>query len=102
LDLLVGLTILCNKYDCTLTVRPWTLLWLTTLLPRANEPGFEKLLLATTEFGLTHHFYKLTEALVKVRSASINTAAALAGYDLLDASLLGQYFVPYVVMFHTY
>ncbi|KAF2811823.1 uncharacterized protein BDZ99DRAFT_414378, partial [Mytilinidion resinicola] len=67
LELFAQLTVLCDKYQCAAAVRPWAMHWVTVLLPRIGEVGFEKLLLVTHGLDLPAQFTKVTELLVKDR-----------------------------------
>ena len=89
---LANIAILCDKYDCANCVRPWSMLWLPQLLPRAGDDGFRKLLFITYALDLPDAFSEVTLALLKNCSGLPKADAQSTGYDILPQGLIGLRF----------
>jgi hypothetical protein len=87
---LAELAILCDKYDCAGSVKPWSLLWIAEWLPCVGQDGFEKLLFITYGLDLPDAFSKVTKALVESHHGQLQFDGTSSGYEILPEGLTGE------------
>lgn len=78
-DQLLALSILTDKYQATLIVRPWIKAWIAELECLESQPSHHKFLCIAWEFGLLKQFGKIAEQLVI--NAKINKTGVFVDED---------------------
>lgn len=87
---LESLAILCDKYDCTKALKPWTIVWLMDALDLkpSNEDSI-KLFFAAYVFDIPNAFSTLSWTVIFSHGGPVTALQGLTGYDLLPDSILG-------------
>lgn len=86
----VRLATVCDKYDCVLAVKPWALVWVNDLLPKAAEPGYEALLYIAYALNLPKLFNSVTKSIIYERANPIIPDVACGGNEVLLGHLPGS------------
>lgn len=86
---LADFAVLCDKYNCIDSVRPWGRVWVLELLPKPATQGYEKLLMIAYVLDLPDEFYKVTQSLLRNRTFSVDLEVAAHGADFIPLSIFG-------------
>lgn len=78
----------CHKYSCVEAVHTHSIVWCSFLMQYPEDAGFEKLILATHFLDLHISFNRVTQSIIRDRSAIINIATAMEGHEKLPVDLL--------------
>jgi hypothetical protein len=90
LQTLSSIAVLCDKFDCTEVVTPWSTLWLQTWVDSANEESVEKLLFITYALDIPDMFTKVSHSLLANCAGQLGFNSIPEAHDLLPESLLGM------------
>jgi hypothetical protein len=91
LDALINFAILCDKYDCTDSVRPWSKIWVSHLLSNTENKLCEKLFSVSYMLDLPHEFMDAGERLIRHRRSIDVEQFTIHGHDFVPRFLIGAY-----------
>jgi hypothetical protein len=91
LDALIDLAILCDKYDCADSVRPWSKIWVSHLLSDTEKNSCEKLITVSYLLDLPHEFMDASERLIRHRRSLDKEQFTIHGHDFIPEFLIGAY-----------
>ena len=93
-DFLVEFAVLCDKYDCTQAVRPWSGIWFSSLFTACSLPVVMDTVLSLLFFSyvmdLPDEFQKSTQKLCRTLTGPINFEKVTFGYDFLPLKVIGK------------
>ena len=89
---LESLALLCDKYDCTTVLKPWTTIWVNDArgLEHLQEDSI-KLFFAAYVFDIPEAFSALTWKIAACHGGPITALKGLTECDILPDSILGMY-----------
>jgi len=91
LDALIDFAILCDKYDCTDSVRPWSKIWVSHLLSNTENKLCEKLFSISYLLDLPDEFRDAGERLICHRRSLDKEQFTIHGHDFVPRFLIGAY-----------
>jgi hypothetical protein len=89
LDDLIDFAIFCDKYDCADSVRPWSKVWVSSLLSDIENKSWEKLISVSYTLDLPHEFMDAGERLIRHRRNLDGEQFTIHGYDSVPTFLIG-------------
>ena len=87
---LKALAIICDKYDSTRAISPWSTIWLQKWETSACEEGFEGLLFVAYALDCAEVFMEISKRAVLDQVGPFDTRRALDGFHMIPESLLGM------------
>jgi hypothetical protein len=91
LDALIDFAILCDKYDCADSVRPWSKIWVSHLLSNTENKSCEKLFSVSYMLDLPDEFRATGERLIRHRRSLDKEQFTIHGHDFVPRFLIGAY-----------
>ena len=91
LDALIDFALLCDKYDCADSVRPWSKIWVSHLLSETENKLCEKLFSVSYMLDLPHEFMDAGERLIRHRRSLDLDQFTIHGHDFVPRFLISAY-----------
>jgi hypothetical protein len=79
--------VLCDKYDCSRAIRPWSMLWLQAYESHAGEKDYDVLLVIAYALDLPQSFHKISRGIIIKRQGPLTNFPPA---ELLPEAVLGK------------
>lgn len=85
---LSSIALVAHKYDCTVAIRAWSIIWVADVLTRPSAEDFEKMVTITYLLDMPSEFRSATQSLIRDRSDLLSITAMSNGLSLLPLEFL--------------
>lgn len=85
---LSSIALAAHKYDCTVAIRAWSIIWVADVLTRPSAEDFEKTVTITYLLDMPSEFRSATQSLIRDRSDLLSITAMSNGLSLLPLEFL--------------
>ncbi|KAF7448705.1 hypothetical protein PtrM4_099280 [Pyrenophora tritici-repentis] len=89
-DTLADLAVVCDKYRCTESVRPWLQLWIHKRLANPGADKFEKLIFVAYVCDLPKEFEEVTLACLRSRTYIGEMCNITHGFDIVPLQIIDE------------